>query len=184
MLSSPTPYHISLIILRGQNQTCLSFPNIYIDVYLSILFSLSLSLLSMLYSHLSCHPFSIALIYSYHISYCLSSLRIFLTMNNLQYYLLPIGLFIALFDRQTIHPRIITLPQSNVVDALSGLVFRYLTNHSPADNIVSFTVAFPMTWDLCYLIPIKAFCKIPLCNHLLSIPLIIHLYDMHAFYPS
>ena len=66
-------------------------------------------------------------------------------MNNLQCYFLPFALLLTLFKYCIVHPQIISLPQSNVVDAASGLVFRYRSNYLPADNVVSFTVAFPMT---------------------------------------
>ncbi|CAM2727026.1 unnamed protein product [Rotaria socialis] len=61
-----------------------------------------------------------------------------------------------------IHP-IVDLPRSDVVHVSSGLIFHYITQYSPADRIVSFTVSIPMTWDMCYLIPPKAIRKIPGC---------------------
>ena len=91
-------------------------------------------------------------------------------MNNLQCYFLPFALLLILLEHRIVHPQIISLPQSNVVDASSGLVFRYLSNYLPADNVVSFTVAFPMTWDLCYLIPLHAFRKIPACSRPVTKP--------------
>ena len=88
-------------------------------------------------------------------------------MNNLHYlFLLVIIIILPVFH--TIQTQIIHLPHSDVVDASSGLVFWYLSTYSAADSVLSFTVAFPTTWDLCYLIPINAFRKIPSCNQLIT----------------
>ena len=84
-------------------------------------------------------------------------------MNNLHYlFLLVLIIILPVFH--TIQTQIIHLLYFDVVDASLGLVFRYLSTYFPADSVLSFTVAFPMTWDLCYLIPINALREIPSCN--------------------
>jgi hypothetical protein len=67
------------------------------------------------------------------------------------------------------YPTILTnpfksLPRSDIVHASSGLVFHYLSEYSPANRIVSFSVSIPMTIDMCYLIPINVIRKINQCH--------------------
>ena len=72
-----------------------------------------------------------------------------------------LSVFVSLLCSPIIlHP----LPSSNVVHASSGLIMHYLSNYSPSNRIVSFTVSVPMTIDMCYLIPINAIRKIPHCQ--------------------
>nr|ARJ54453.1 envelope fusion glycoprotein [Adineta vaga] len=60
---------------------------------------------------------------------------------------------------------LIPLPPGNVVHPTSGLAFRYLGQYAPADNIISFTVAIPLTQDMCYLLPLHTLHKIPQCGY-------------------
>ncbi|CAF1301565.1 unnamed protein product [Adineta ricciae] len=60
---------------------------------------------------------------------------------------------------------LVPLPLGNVVHPTSGLAFRYLAQYAPADDIISFTMAIPLTQDMCYLLPLHTLHKIPQCGY-------------------
>ena len=55
------------------------------------------------------------------------------------------------------------IPKSDVVHTKSGLIFHYLSEYRPANEIISFTVTIPMYLDMCYLVPSVAMGKIKEC---------------------
>jgi hypothetical protein len=57
----------------------------------------------------------------------------------------------------------IDLPPSDIVHSSTGLILYYLSQYSPANRLVSFTVSIPMTSDMCYLLPLTAIRKLPFC---------------------
>ncbi len=61
------------------------------------------------------------------------------------------------------------LPRSDILHASSGLILHYLNDCSPCNRVISLTVSFPMTADMCYLIPINVIRKIPACQRSLSL---------------
>lgn len=60
---------------------------------------------------------------------------------------------------------LVPLPRTNILHPTSGLVFKYLAQYAPADNVISFTVAIPLTLDMCYLLPLHTLHKIPQCGY-------------------
>jgi hypothetical protein len=60
---------------------------------------------------------------------------------------------------------LVPLPRTNIIHSTSGLVLQYLAQYAPADNIISFTVAIPLTLDMCYLLPLHTLHKIPQCGY-------------------
>jgi hypothetical protein len=58
----------------------------------------------------------------------------------------------------------LNLPKADVVHTASGLIMHYLTDYTPSNNILTFTVSIPMVADMCYLIPIQSMRKIPQCD--------------------
>ena len=57
----------------------------------------------------------------------------------------------------------LTLPRADIVHASTGLLMHYLSEYSPANRLVSFTVSIPMSKDMCYLLPLAVVRKLPFC---------------------
>lgn len=56
------------------------------------------------------------------------------------------------------------LAKQDIVHPTSGLILQYKSDYRPANRIVTLSTVIPMVADMCYLIPISAFKKIPRCN--------------------
>jgi hypothetical protein len=56
------------------------------------------------------------------------------------------------------------IAKQDIVHPTSGLILKYKSDYRPANRIITLTTVIPMVADMCYLIPISAFKKIPRCN--------------------
>jgi len=56
------------------------------------------------------------------------------------------------------------LAKQDIVHPTSGLILQYKSDYRAANRIVTLSTVIPMVADMCYLIPISAFKKIPRCN--------------------
>ena len=65
---------------------------------------------------------------------------------------------------QAIKGKTTLLPKQDTVHKSSGLIFQYLSEYKPANNIMTFTVSIPVVKDMCYLLPMNAIKKIHQCN--------------------
>ena len=56
------------------------------------------------------------------------------------------------------------IAKQDIVHAASGLMLQYKSEYRPANKIVTLSAVIPMVADMCYLILMSAFKKIPRCN--------------------
>jgi hypothetical protein len=56
------------------------------------------------------------------------------------------------------------LAKQDIIHPTSGLILQYKSDYRSADEIVTLSTVIPMVADMCYLLPISAFKKIPRCN--------------------
>ena len=77
---------------------------------------------------------------------------------------LRIVLFLTIAVIKLSKPDDWVLAKQDIVHPTSGLILQYKSDYRPAHKIITLSTIIPMVADMCYLIPISAFKKIPRCN--------------------